>query len=236
VTGESPAVTGGPTTRVAILLTTWLALAPTSGLAWAEPEGDRPPVPTGLSESVLPARVPAAPGAAPQTTPTTASGQTGGQPAADIVSPPPLVEDATPMRPVRSELSVSIALNTGLLVLPKLAPLPLPEVGFVVGLNLGSRVLVDVGVGFAYFAGGAKLFLGTADITPYLLGRVGATPWTGEFVLGGAGLDVSRADGTYAYVEGGPLLARSEEPDVSPPPAHWRTIDIAATFGYGKRY
>jgi hypothetical protein len=145
---------------------------------------------------------------------------------------------ATPRAPVRSELSVAVAFTSSLLVLPHLTPVPLPEAGFVVGVNLGSHLMIDVGAGFAYLAAGAKLFLSTGDIAPYLVGRVGATPWTGEFVLGGIGLDVSRADGTYAYMEGGPLLAHSGSTTdgATPPPAHWRTVDVEATFGYGKRF
>ena len=112
--------------------------------------------------------------------------------------------------------------------------MPLPEAGIVVGVNLESHVMIDVGAGFVYVAAGAKVFLSTGDIAPYLVGRVGATPWTGEFVLGGIGLDVSRSDGTYAYMEAGPLLAKSDTTTDGSP--QWRTIDVEATFGYGKRF
>lgn len=156
----------------------------------------------------------------------------------EVVRPLRSMPDATPREPVRSELSVAVAFTSSFLVLPSLSPVPLPEVGFVVGVNLGSRLMIDAGFGFAYLAAGAKLFLGTGDVAPYLVGRVGATPWTGEFVQGGIGLDVSRPDGTYAYMEGGPLLAHSDitTDGSTSPPANWRTIDIEATFGYGKRF
>jgi hypothetical protein len=102
-----------------------------------------------------------------------------------------------------------------------------------VRVNLGSHLMIDLGAGFVYLAAGAKLFLSTGDIAPYLVGRVGATHWTADFVLGG-GLDVSRADGTYAYMEAGPLLAQSDT--ATDGSSHWRSIDLEATFGYGKRF
>jgi hypothetical protein len=99
--------------------------------------------------------------------------------------------------------------------------------------------MIDAGAGFVYLTAGAKFFFTTGDVAPYLVGRVGDTPSTGRFVFGGIGLDVSRADGTYAFMEGGPMLAHSDpmtSEGLTSPAVSWRTIDFGATFGYGKRF
>jgi hypothetical protein len=145
----------------------------------------------------------------------------------------------TPHTPVRSELGISVAFTSSLLIPTSPVTIPFPGVGIGVGVNLGSRLMIDAGAGFIYLTAGAKFFFTTGDVAPYLVGRVGAAAATGTFVFGGIGLDVSRADGTYAFMEGGPMLAHSDllmDEGMTSPAVYWRTIDFAATFGYGKRF
>lgn len=131
-----------------------------------------------------------------------------------------------------------MAFTGGLLVLPQAAPLPLPQVGLEVGINVGSYLMIDLGAGFLQAAAGAKLFLGRGEVVPYCVARLGYSPWGGAFVSSGLGVDVSRSDGTYAFAELTPMLARSTVVDSGNPTTepNWRTINVQATFGYGKRY
>jgi hypothetical protein len=139
-------------------------------------------------------------------------------------------------RSIRAERFIGVAFTGGLLVLPDATPLPLPEVGLEVGINVGSYLMINVGAGFLQAAAGAKLFLGRGEVAPYFVARLGYSPWDdGPFVSSGLGVDVSRSDGTYAFAEVTPMLARSSLSDTVPE-HNWRTINVQATFGYGKRF
>ena len=162
-----------------------------------------------------------------------------GTPAGGGVSPPERLPAPRPRSSPRAERFVAWAFTSGVLLLPPWTWVPVPEVGFNLGFNLGPYLMLDLGAGIAQIAGGGKLLLGTRELVPYVVARFGATAWTGWFVLAGLGLDLTREDGTYAFIEAGPMLARNRpnEDDLSDnPPAHWRTVTGSATFGFGKRY
>ena len=107
---------------------------------------------------------------------------------------------------------------------------PVPDVGVALGVNLGPWVMLEGAVGIPYAFAGAKLFWSRDDVTGYVAGRVGVAP--GDILgLGSIGLDVSRDDGTYAFVEAGPLFARTTSTtDAS---RTWRFSIGVIAFGIG---
>jgi hypothetical protein len=190
------------------------------------PSAPPPPVPR-------PAAVPAPANVRPRPPTPAAASELGGE----DLGEEELREEVPSIAAARAEHPGSIAFMSNLFA-GRAIPFPIPTIGFTLGVNIGPWISLEGDVGIPFAAGGAKLFWGRQEVAGYLSARFGVLASGELMAVGGLGLDVSREDGTYAFVEAGPLWLRSNSTssDGTTSIRSWGFQVIVAAFGIGKRF
>jgi hypothetical protein len=112
------------------------------------------------------------------------------------------------------------------------------HIGGTLGMNLGPFVMVDLTAGLPHALAGVKLLFGRGEMSGYLAGRAGVLVWSphNPLLLASLGLDISRPEGTYAFIEAGPVIHRTSVDSFSGTPGQWRFVVVQVAYGIGKRF
>jgi hypothetical protein len=113
-----------------------------------------------------------------------------------------------------------------------------PHVGVTLGVNLGRYLMVDLAAGGPHALGGIKVLFGRGEITGYAAARAGLFLFSERppLLLASLGLDVSRPEGTYAFIEVGPVIYHRRANSYEATPSEWLFGAVQVAYGIGKRF